>query len=159
MPTKNPFRGELLVALLKEKSDFAILQEQGWYRIPVASRPRSWPPNWLAFYQPNAFGEDAYRIRYFGEISRIQIVKRSELFPNELLSHLSEKEYFQIFIKQLEERVVPIPSYRPRRLVFIPTTLQKFHLADQINDLFDDSPLEDRLWQQFKSETIGAERQ
>jgi hypothetical protein len=37
--TLNPgaSRGEVLVALLKEKSDFHILQEQGWYRIPVAS--------------------------------------------------------------------------------------------------------------------------
>jgi hypothetical protein len=47
---KHDARGEVLIALLKEKSDFAILQEQGWYRIPVASAPRRWPPKWLAFY-------------------------------------------------------------------------------------------------------------
>jgi hypothetical protein len=29
---KHDARGEVLIALLKEKSDFAILQEQGWYR-------------------------------------------------------------------------------------------------------------------------------
>ena len=46
-------KGEVLIALLKEKSDFAILQEQGWYRVPVKKAPKRWPPRWLAFYQPN----------------------------------------------------------------------------------------------------------
>jgi hypothetical protein len=84
---KSVPRGELLVALLKDKGDFAILQEQGWYRIPVASAPRPWPPRWLAFYLPRAFGPDAaYTIRYYGEVEDIKVVKRSDLFPNELNS-------------------------------------------------------------------------
>ena len=33
---KHDARGEVLIALLKEKSDFAILQEQGWYRILIS---------------------------------------------------------------------------------------------------------------------------
>jgi hypothetical protein len=48
-------RGEVLVALLKDVSDFAILRDQGWYRIPEASAPKNWPPKWLAFYQPKSF--------------------------------------------------------------------------------------------------------
>lgn len=56
-------RGEVLVALLKEKSDYAILQEQGWYRIPVAHAPKRWPPKWLAFYQPKAFQKEAFRVQ------------------------------------------------------------------------------------------------
>ncbi len=68
---KHEKRGELLVALLKEKSDFAILQEQGWYRIPTASAPKRWPPKWLAFYQPKVFKEEAFRVSYYGEIADI----------------------------------------------------------------------------------------
>jgi len=30
-------RGEVLVAILNNQLDFAILREQGWYRIPVSS--------------------------------------------------------------------------------------------------------------------------
>jgi hypothetical protein len=31
---------DVLVAILKERSDLSILQEQGWYRIPVKHAPR-----------------------------------------------------------------------------------------------------------------------
>jgi len=48
-------RGEVLVALLKTKTDFTILQDEGWYRIPVKSAPKAWHPSWLVFYQPLAF--------------------------------------------------------------------------------------------------------
>jgi len=43
--------------------------------------------------------------------------------------------------------------------VFIPTTWAKFEQAEQINDLFDDSPLEDQLWSEMKRLELGAERQ
>lgn len=56
-------------------------------------------------------------------------------------------------------RYRPILSYRPRRLVFVPTTLEKFEQADQINDLFDGSPLENRLWSALKYVNAFAERQ
>jgi very-short-patch-repair endonuclease len=62
-------------------------------------------------------------------------------------------------LTSLQERHKPILSYRPRRLVFIPTTIEKFQFADQINDLFDGSPLEDRLWTALKYIHVLAERQ
>ncbi len=150
---------ELLVALLKEKLDFAILQEQGWYRIPVERAPKRWPPDWLAFYQPSAFKDDAFRIRYFGRIAKIDTVPRRVLFPNEFESTNSDKLYFRIQLEKLEEREQPIPCRVPRRVVFVSTTLDKFYLAEQINDLYDESPLEDELWRSLKSARISAERQ
>ena len=156
---KHDAHGEVLVALLKEKADFAILQEQGWYRIPIASAPKRWPPKWLAFYQPKAFKEGAFRVHYYGEVADIQVVPRSVLFPNEFESARSGQKYYKLALKSLDALDRPILSLRPRRLVFIPTTLGKFSRAEQINDLFDDSPLEDALWQQFKRLLIQAERQ
>jgi very-short-patch-repair endonuclease len=44
-------------------------------------------------------------------------------------------------------------------LVFIPTTWEKFTQAVEINGLYDESPLEDRLWAEFKRLQISAERQ
>lgn len=41
----------------------------------------------------------------------------------------------------------------------MPTTLEKFETAEQINDLFDGSPLEDRLWSALKYVNVPAERQ
>ena len=152
-------RGEVLIALLKDKSDFAILQELGWYRIPVTSAPRRWPPKWLAFYQPKIFKEDAFRVHYYGEVADIQIVSRSELFPNEIESARSDRQYYKLSLTSLESLDRPILSLRPRRLLFIPTTWEKFRLAEQLNDLFDDSPLEDALWRELKRLLIRAERQ
>ena len=130
---KDLRRGEVLVALLKAKSDFAILQEEGWYRIPVDSAPRRWPPGWLAFYQPKAFGQDAFRVQYYGEIADIRVVTRRDLFPHEFDSQRSDKKYYRLTLKSLEMLEAPILSVRPRRLVFIPTTWEKFvHVKDSL---------------------------
>ena len=53
----------------------------------------------------------------------------------------------------------PILSWRRRRIVFIPTTRTKFIQAAEINDLYDESPLEDRLWAELRRLQIPAERQ
>jgi very-short-patch-repair endonuclease len=53
----------------------------------------------------------------------------------------------------------PILSRRWRRIVFIQTTRQKFTSALEINDLYDESPLEDRLWAGLKRREVDAERQ
>jgi hypothetical protein len=46
---------KVLVAIINNKLDFAVLREQLWYRIPVSSVEKwikeRWAPKWLAFYQ------------------------------------------------------------------------------------------------------------
>ena len=161
MAQKKTESKELLVALLPKKSALDILKTERWYHIPVETAPKRWPPKILAFYQGKVFGADeAYKIRHYGEVQQIDIVPRKELFPDdEKNTHKAENLYYRLQLKNLEEREPPIISYRPRRLVFIPTTLEKFEQARQINDLFDASPLEDRLWKAFKDVNILAERQ
>jgi very-short-patch-repair endonuclease len=164
MPRNTPQKHskEVLVALLPRKSSLETLQTEQWYHIPVDTAPQKrWPPKILAFYQGKVFGsEEAYKIRYFGEVDQIDIVPRKVLFPDdEKNAHKAENLYYRLQLKSLEKRQAPIVSYRPRRLVFIPTTLEKFEYAEQINDLFDGSVLEDRLWQALKYINILAERQ
>jgi very-short-patch-repair endonuclease len=151
---------EVLVALLPKIPALDRLKSEGWYHIPVESAPKRWPPKVLAFYQGKVFGDEKYQIRYFGEVGDIDVVLRKELFPDdEENQHKAERSYYRVKIKGLQTRYRPILSYRPRRLVFIPTTLEKFEKAEQINDLFDASPLEDRLWMALKYINILAERQ
>lgn len=155
---------ELLVALLPGKTSLETLQMEGWYHIPVASMPKRWGEGWrpsiLAFYQGKVFEEEGYKIRYFGEVEKIDTVPRKELFPNDEENlHKAERLYYKVQLKSLQVRYNPIISYRPRRLVFVPTTLEKFEQAEQINDLFDGSPLEDRLWSALKYIHVLAERQ
>ncbi len=156
---RDSARGEVLIAIMNDKKDFAILREQGWYRIPVRNAPRRWPPQWLAFYQTKIFEEEAYSVRYYGRVRSIRKVRRKELFPNELPSPKPGKQYYKIQLESLRTLAEPIVSPRWRRIIFIPTTWPKFRRARQINDLFDESPLEDLLWEELKRLDIPAERQ
>lgn len=159
MSRRDRDQGEVLVAILNNWADFHILQNQGWYRIPLRNVPRRWPPRWLAFYQTKVFGDEAYTINYFGRVTDARVVPRRQLFPDEMENPKSDQLYCQIFIDQLQTRHEPLRSLRPRRLVFVPTTWAKFSLATEFNDIFDDSPLEDILWRELKQLRIPAERQ
>lgn len=158
-----PRRGEALVAILRTHQDFAIAREQGWYRIPVDSAERllrhRWPPQRLAFYQTRAFGGQAFAVNYACNVENIVIKTRRELFPDEPVDERSNRRYFRLNFTKLEPLPDPIPSLRLRRIVFIPTTLRELHAAREINDLFDDSPLEDEIWMALKARNIPAERQ
>lgn len=155
-------RGEMLIAILNNLDDFELAHDQHWYRIPVSSvnkwlRER-WPPQWLSFYQTKIFGPEAYAIHYYAQVLHIRQVFRWQLFPNDY-SEKRDRRYYQIYLASLKQLPKPIPSHRWRRIIFIPTTWQKFTEAEEINDLYDDSSLEDDLWVQFKRWHINAERQ
>ncbi len=48
-----PNRGEVLVAIVNNRADFALAMEQHWYRVPVSSQEK-----WL---------KDYYRLRSWDE--------------------------------------------------------------------------------------------
>lgn len=156
-------RGEVLVAIINNKLDFAVLREQLWYRIPVSSVEKwlneRWPPKWLAVYQTMAFGAEKHSVNYFAEVLDIREVRRWQLFPNEPQGEKGNRLYYQVVVKSIQTLPKPIYSRRYRRIIFIPTTWEKFANAGEINDLFDGSSLEDKLWAEFKRHDIPAERQ
>ena len=159
MPQKSLQRGEVLVAIMNNQRDFHLLREEFWYRVPVDTAPRRWPPRWLAFYQTKIFGDEAFAVHYYGRVRTIRVVRRRELFPHEPQNPKSDRRYYQVHLHSLERLEHPILSRRLRRIVFIPTTWPKFANAVEINDLWDESPLEDRLWAELKRLAIWAERQ
>jgi very-short-patch-repair endonuclease len=143
-----------------------IARDAGWYRIPVASARKwlqdrhHWPPRWLAFYQTKVFGPEAYAINYYANVRGVNIASRTELLPDTPPDHpKAHRRYYQLLLDDLQSLPQPIISRRLRRIVFIPTTFEKFKTAAEINDLWDESPLEDRLWAIFKRARIRAERQ
>ncbi len=153
----------VIVAILNRLDDFSILQKEGWYRIPAASvdkrLSRHWPPQWLAFYHTRVFGSLAYGVHYFARVLDVRTAYREELFPDDPIGPKSGRRYHQIFFEPLRTLPQPILSRRWRLIVFIPTTWKKFVGAVEINDLYDESPLEDRLWAALKRKRIAAERQ
>jgi very-short-patch-repair endonuclease len=159
MKKESGQRGEMLLAIFKYTYSLTILQDEGWYHIPVNHAPKTWPPKWLCFYQGKIFGKEAYRVERYGELESYEIVPYHELFPNKIESEKSNWLYYRVRLKELKRWPRIIPSFRPRRLTFIPTTWAKFESAEQINDLFDESPLEDIMWKELKKLDVKAERQ
>jgi len=110
-------------------------------------------------YQTKRFGQEAYAINYYAKVLDIRQAYRWQLFPDEPHNEKHHRLYYQLLLEPLQQLSGPIVSRRRRRIVFITTTWQKFGNAVEINDLYDESPLEDRLWSEFKRLRIQSERQ
>ncbi len=154
---------EVLVAILNHPRDLAIARNQHWYRIPISSAQkwlrRRWPPQWLAFYQTKIFGAEAFAIHCCARVLHIREVFRRQLFPDEPNHPKAGNRYYQLMLGPLDPLPQPIRSQRWRRVVFIPTTWRKFSSSTEINDLYDESPLEDLLWEQIRRLRLTPERQ
>lgn len=76
---KKPINN-VLVVLVKDKTDWLIAQTEGWYRIPTDSRtPANLRENkveYISFYFPKKFGDDKYSIRFYAPIIDVQKVCR-----------------------------------------------------------------------------------
>jgi len=154
---------ELLVGIVNTQSDFELIQNQHWYRVPVEkvnkNLKKRWPPKWIAFYYTNSIKDYSQMIVHFAKVSSIREATRQELFPEETEGYKSKRSYYKISFNKVEELPKPILSRRWRRIVFIQTTYKKFINAVEVNDLFDGSHLEDRLRAEFKRNRVRAERQ
>jgi very-short-patch-repair endonuclease len=142
--------------------DWHMARERGIYRIPVRSAPelvRSGKLSHIAFYFPKAFGAEGCTVRWYAPISSLMIRKRSELFPDQPHDPKANTDYYVVGCKALQELPRVIPSRKPRRLLFIPTTTEKLFSATEINFLFNESPLEELMWEELLGAGIQAERQ
>jgi len=150
-----------LVGIVPRKNLWSVIQEQKWYHIPVESAPKNAQfIEYLAFYFPKVFGEEMrYKVNFYAKVKKVDIVKRIELFPEEKEHKRANKDYFQFYLEKIKELPKPIPSVRWRRIVHIPTSCEKLFAAEEINDLYDTSPLEEKMYLEMKKRRIGAERQ
>lgn len=151
-----------LVALIPTINDWEIAKQFGWYRIPVKPAPnivKQGTIKYIAFYFPKAFKENAYQVCYSAKVTSISIKHRTEIFPDEPINSKSSKEYYLLHFDKLEQLKRTIKSSIPRRLLFVPTTEFKLFNAEEVNDLFNDSPLEEIVWKSFKQRNIVAQRQ
>ncbi len=149
-----------LVAVVTRRTDWNRLQDEHWYRIPARTAPdRIERFRWLAFYQTAAFGAEKWAVNYLARVRRITRARRIDLLPDEPGHPRALDEYWRLAIDRLERLPHPIPSLRLRRIVFIPTTLERLKRAQEINDLFCDSPIEDRLYSRLKRSGLSPERQ
>lgn len=114
---KGQNKKDVLVAVLKSRSDLKILLNEKWYRIPVASTPKR-VFNFIAFYQPAVFGKSGMRINYFAKVSKIRITKRITLLPKESTHSGAQKDYHQYEFNKIERLPRPVKNIIPRRVSF-----------------------------------------
>lgn len=155
---------DTLVAIINSKKDLRIALEQNWYRIPVSTK--STPLNvkenhlkYIAFYQTSVFKEKAFQIEWLGKVRKISLVKRKELFPDLTYDPKADEKYYKIEFEKPEKLSNPIISARHRRMLFVNTTYERLTNSKEFNDLFLESPIEERLWTKLKENDMAAERQ
>ncbi len=149
-----------LVAVVTRLRDWDLVRNEHWYRIPVRTAPDGIERlRWLAFYQTAVFGDEKWAVNYLARVRRVTRVRRIDLVPDEPGHPRALDEYWRIEIDRLERLPRPIPSLRLRRIVFIPTTLERLRRGREINDLFCDSPIEYRLYSKLKRAGLAPERQ
>ena len=159
-----PVKKNILVAYLPNPKDLGILAKHHWYRIPASTKliPRIVKEDdvrLIAFYQPKIFEKDAFAVRWYGKVKKIDQVRRSKLFPKEPRNEKSDNVYYKIRIEKLLRLPRAIFSQRHRRILFITTTLTRLKDAEEINDLFFESPIEELLWKKLRGSILKPERQ
>lgn len=156
-------RKDTLIAILKSERDLSIAQNQKWYRIPIKTAPKIVCDKkiiFLALYQPTVFKKEPCQIRWYAKVDGINIVKRKDLLPNEADDPRANNDYYKITFSELLPLKQPVVnSLKSRRVIFITTTFKRLQQARDLNDLFHESPIEERMWQGLKKARIKAERQ
>lgn len=149
----------VLVTVMNNRRDFETARQQGWYRIPLKRAPRQLGADFLAFYQTAAFGpQERWAVRTFAPVKRYRIVRRADLLPDEPDHPRADELYFRVEIGPLQPLPRPVPSERLRRVTFIPTTLDKLLTAQEINDLWMERGLQDRLQDAAGDEDDGESK-
>lgn len=164
-PNKDKESMTVLVAMLPEVSDWVILNQELWYRIPKKTAPpiiHDGIAKYIAFYHTACFSEELkFKVVKYAEIKRITTATRQDLFPNEPLnSKKAHKIYYKIEFDELKDLEKPIVSRRGHRGVFVPTTETKFFSGTtDFNRLFKGSPLEEDMEQIIDAMGIEYERE
>jgi len=157
-PEPGPY-ATVLVAVLKSPRDLAIARDEHWYRIPVKRLPtRAVGAPILAFYQPAAFGDERWAIRYYALAERWAEVRRIDLLPGEPDHPRAQEPYYQVWLGPLQPLPHPIESRRWRRITFIVTHWQRLQQVEAVEDLLHGSALEESLWQAMRRLGYLAEK-
>lgn len=145
----------VLVAIVKHPRDLEIARLLGWYRIPLATSPKTVRVDWLAFYQPAAFGDERWSVRYAARVRGHEMVKRINLLHDEPEHPRAQEPYYKIQLGQVFVLPHEIPSRSWRRFVFLYTTGQRLLAADDFSDLtVPTSDERDLLWRLLRERGV-----
>jgi len=140
----------ILVCLLPTPRDLEIARLLGWYRIPLRTAPKVVAVDYLAFYQPSAFGGRGGQIEFVAEVRGHELTTRAELLKDEADHPRAKEEYYKIQIGGLEKLKEPILADKWKRMTFLYTTGEYLLNAKTLNDLVVDGDERQVLWRSLR---------
>jgi hypothetical protein len=140
----------ILVCLLPAPRDLEIARLLGWYRIPFRTAPKVVAVDYLAFYQPSAFGQRGGQIEFVAEVRGHELTTRGELLKDEADNPRAKEEYYKIQIGALEKLKEPILADKWKRITFLYTTGEYLLKAKTLNDLVVDGDERQVLWRSLR---------
>jgi len=140
----------ILVCLLPTPRDLEIARLLGWYRIPLRTAPKVVAVDYLAFYQPSAFGERGGQIEFVAEVRGHELTTRGELLKDEADQPRAREEYYKIQIGGLEKLKETISADKWKRITFLYTTGEYLLNAKTLNDLVVDADERQLLWRSLR---------
>ncbi len=149
----------VLIAWIPEPSDFELVRQQHWYRIPLEYAPKGMHAEYIAFYFGHEFGDEKWAIHYYCRRLGHELTTRAALVPDQPAHPRADHLYYKLQLGPLIKLQRPIVSLRWRRLTFVHTTWDRFQEATEINDLLlDGEGLVDRLYATLKEQGLQPER-
>jgi hypothetical protein len=137
----------VLIGVLKTPRDLRLLQEEGWYRIPLRHLPaRGSTARFIAFYQPASFGAEGCAVRYFAAVRGWALLRRRDILPAEPGHPRADELYYRVELGELQRLSPPIRGGRWRRFSFIITHWERLQQARELRDLLHGSLWEEKLW-------------
>jgi len=140
----------ILVCVMPTPRDLEIARLLGWYRIPLRTAPKVVAVDYLAFYQPSAFGERGGQIEFIAQVKGHELTTRGELLKDEADHPRAKEEYYKIQLGSLEKLSQPIKAEKWKRLTFLYTTGEYLLNAKLLNDLVVQNEERELLWKSLR---------
>lgn len=145
----------VLVCLLPTPRDLEIARLLGWYRIPLRTAPKVIAVDYLAFYQPSAFGDRGGQIEYVAPVRGHELTTRGELLKDEGDHPRAREEYYKVQLGGLEKLKEPIKSDKWKRITFLYTIGEYLLSGKTLNDLVVHSDERDLLWKSLRERALN----
>lgn len=140
----------VLVCLLPTPRDLEIARLLGWYRIPLRTAPKVVAVDYLAFYQPSAFGERGGQIEFVAQVLGHELTTRGELLKDEVDHPRAREEYYKMQLGGMEKLRQAIVADKWKRMTFLYTTGEYLLEAKSLNDLVVDGDERQVLWRSLR---------
>jgi len=158
--TIPPDHALILTAIIPSPRDLEIARVLGWYRIPFRFAPKIVQVDFIAFYQPAAFGKGhANCIETFASVRGVELTTRREIIQDQPNHPRADEEYYKIQLGLLTQLKNPIRAEKWKRITFLYTTGSRFASAKTINDLVVRSNEREVLWRSLREKAAEFQAQ